>query len=144
MNARDRIITALTKGTPFNTNGLTWRSVDMLAQFAGMDPEETLDLLAGDLADLVAVRPSKTNKGLLAALKAEIPQAADPGDDVQVAVAGGPAFNAPIEEAVKDDGEEEDPGAIALQQGEDDEDDEDDEEAGEVPEGMNPNEPVMD
>lgn len=98
MSARDRIITALTPGTPFNSSGLVWRSVDALSRFAGLDPDQTLEILAGDLAEEVAVRPSKTNAGLLAALKAQIPQAADPGDDVQVAVAGGPAFNAPAEQ----------------------------------------------
>ncbi len=95
MNTRDRVIAALTPGSPFNANGLIWRSVQALSQFAGCSPEETLELIAGDLADVAVVRPSQAGKGLLAALKDNVPQAANPGLAEVVAVAGGPAFNAP-------------------------------------------------
>ena len=101
MNTRDRIICALTPGSAFNANGLIWRSIDALSQFAGVTLEETLELLAGDLADIVVVRPSQTGKGLLAALKEHIPQAANQGQDEQVAVVGGPAFNGPVDPLVE-------------------------------------------
>ena len=97
MNTRDRITTALTPGSPFNANGLIWRSVQALSQFAGCNPDETLELLAGDLADAVVIRPSNAGKGLLAALKEHIPEAANQGDGEVMNVAGGPAFNAPPE-----------------------------------------------
>ncbi len=96
MNTRDLIITALTPGTPFNSNNLIWRSIQALSQFAGCSLEETLELIAGDLADVAVVRPSAAGKGLLAALKEHIPQAANNGEGEVVAVAGGPAFNAPL------------------------------------------------
>ncbi len=99
MNTRDRIITALTPGSAFNANGLVWRSIDALSQFAGVSSEEALELLAGDLADIAVVRPSQTGKGLLAALKVHVPQAANKGQHEQVNALGGPAFNAPLEEA---------------------------------------------
>ncbi len=99
MNTRDRVITALTPGSPFNTNGLIWRSVQALSQFAGCSYEETLELLVGDLGDIAVVRPSQTGKGLLSALKAHVPQAANPGQAEVVAAVGGPAFNAPAEVA---------------------------------------------
>jgi hypothetical protein len=104
MNIRDRVVTALTPGSAFNANGLIWRSVDALSQFAGVTPEETLELLAGDLSDVAVVRPSQTGKGLLAALKEHVPQAANPGQNEQVAVLGGPALNpppVPLEEEVE-------------------------------------------
>ncbi len=98
MNTRDVIVTALTPGSPFNRNGLIWRSIGALSQFAGLEPAETLELLAGDLADVATVRPSQTGMGLLAALRDNVPQAANQGEeDPQVAIAGGPAYNAPPE-----------------------------------------------
>ncbi len=108
MNTRDRIITALTPGSAFNANGLIWRSVHALSQFAGVAPEEALELLAGDLADVVVVRPSQTGKGLLAALKEHVPHAANQGQDEQVNAVGGPAFNAPLDEAPEAPQEEQD------------------------------------
>lgn len=92
MNALDRIITALTPGTAFNTNGLLWRSIQALSQFAGCSTEETLELIAGQLSDTVVVRPSKTGKGLLAAISANIPEGQLEQGEV-MSIAGGNAFN---------------------------------------------------
>lgn len=93
MNIRDRVIIALTPGSPFNANALVWRSIEALAQFAGISAGQTLELLAGDLGDVAVVRPSA--KGLVAALKEHVPPADKVGDkpqDEQIAVAGGNAF----------------------------------------------------
>jgi hypothetical protein len=92
MNPLDAIILALTPGTPFNDKGLVFRSVDTLRAFAGISTNEVMDLLIGDLALLVTCKPSKKNKGVMVALKAQL-QVQPP---VQIKIAGGPAFNAPL------------------------------------------------
>jgi hypothetical protein len=92
MNPRDAIILALTPGTPFNDKGLVFRSADALGAFAGIETAEVMDLLVGDLAQLVTCKPSKKNKGVMVALKAQLQ--AQPA--AQVKIAGGPAFNAPL------------------------------------------------
>lgn len=89
MNPRDAIILALTPGTPFNDKGLVFRSADALGAFAGIETAEVMDLLVGDLAQLVTCKPSKKNKGVMVALKAQLQ--ANPA--AQVKIAGGPAFN---------------------------------------------------
>lgn len=92
MNPRDAIVTALTPGSPFNANGLVFRSVQSLRAFTQLEIPEIMEILAGDLAAQVTCRPSKKpEKGLMVALKAFLPQPAVQ----QVQVAGGPAFNPP-------------------------------------------------
>ncbi len=94
MNTTDRIVAALSPGSPFNANGLVWRSVTSLAQYAGVGVEEVLELLVGNLAADVAVKPSKKKDvGLLAALKVNLPGEHDA--DGPVVIAGGPVFNPP-------------------------------------------------
>lgn len=73
MNPQDIIVTALTPGTPFNEKGLIYRSVNSLAAIVGLPTGEVMGLLAGDLAGMVSCKPSKKGKGLLVALKANIP-----------------------------------------------------------------------
>lgn len=97
MNPRDAIVLALTPGSPFNANGLVFRSVQSLRAFTQLEVPEIMEILAGDLAAQVTCRPSKKpEKGLMVALKAYIPA---PGVQ-QVQIAGGPAFHAPLAEAV--------------------------------------------
>jgi len=91
MKAQDVIVTALTPGSPFNPKGKIYRSVKSLAAITGYPAEEIFSLLAGDLAALVACKPSNKGKGLLVALKAQLPAA--PVE--QVLVAGGNAFVPP-------------------------------------------------
>jgi hypothetical protein len=73
VNATDKIITALTPGSIFNRNGKVFRSISSLAQFAGLEEAEVLELLNGDLTDVVTCKPSKKGKGILVALTAQIP-----------------------------------------------------------------------
>lgn len=73
MHPQDTIVTALTPGTPFNPKGLIYRSVISLAEITNLPYAEVLGLLAGDLAGMVSCKPSKKGKGLLVALKANIP-----------------------------------------------------------------------
>jgi len=68
VNTNDRIITALTPGSIFNGSGLVWRSLNSLAQFAGLEENELIDLLNGDLAGVVTCKPSTKGKGILVAL----------------------------------------------------------------------------
>lgn len=82
MNTTDKIVTALTPGSIFNRNGLVFRSVASLASFAGMEEDEILELLGGDLAQMVTCKPSKKGKGILVALTDQIP--ADDADQVQI------------------------------------------------------------
>jgi len=89
MNPQDIIITALTPHSAFNPNGKTWRRLDTLAEFTGLESGDVLELLAGDLAAAVACKASQKGKGVLVALKENLPEAGQPQ---QVAVAGGPAF----------------------------------------------------
>ena len=94
MDARDIIVTALSPGTAFNGQNKIFRSVDTLAKFCSLEPGEVLDLLAGDLGNDVVCKPSTKGKGILVALKANVP--AEP-EDPQVVAVGGPALNAPPE-----------------------------------------------
>lgn len=107
MNPRDVIVTSLTPGTPFNPKGKIYRSVKSLGVITGISEGDIMELLAGDLAALVSCKPSAKGKGLLVALKNQLPAE-------QVQVVGGPAFNPPammpmglageILEAVEDHG----------------------------------------
>ena len=72
MNVTDKIITALTPGSIFNRNGLIFRSLGSLAAFAKLEEAEVLELLNGDLVDLVTCKPSARGKGILVALTAVI------------------------------------------------------------------------
>lgn len=98
MNPRDAIIMALTPGSPFNEKGLIFRSTQTLGAFAGIEPAEVLDLVAGDLSQDVSCKPSKKGKGIMVALKAQL--AAQPAAPIKIA--GGPAFNAPLVAAAKE------------------------------------------
>lgn len=75
MNPQDIIVTALTPGSPFNEKGMIYRSVESLSAIVGLPTGEVMGLLAGDLAGMVSCKPSKKGKGLLVALKANIPPA---------------------------------------------------------------------
>ena len=75
MNTTDKLVTALTPGSIFNRNGLIFRSVGSLAEFAGMEENEVLELLNGDMAQIVTCKPSKKGKGILVALTDQIPAA---------------------------------------------------------------------
>lgn len=97
MNPRDAIILALTPGSLFNSKGLVFRSTYTLAAFAGIEPGDVVDLLAGDLAQEVSCKPSKKGKGIMVALKAQLQ--AQPVEPIKIA--GGPAFNAPLAAAAQ-------------------------------------------
>lgn len=97
MNPRDAIIMALTPGSPFNEKGLIFRSTQTLGAFAGIEPNEVLDLVAGDLSQDVSCKPSKKGKGIMVALKAQLAAQAAP-----IKIAGGPAFNAPLVAAAQE------------------------------------------
>jgi hypothetical protein len=110
MNPRDIICTALTPGSPFNPKDKIFRSVNTLAAFCSMEPGEVLELLAGDLAPEVVCKPSP-KKGVLVALRAQLPPAQD-GDGPQVVAVGGPALNPPAPGAPENppnEAEEEEP-----------------------------------
>lgn len=68
MNTTDKIVTALTPGSIFNGNGLLFRSLSSLAEFAGLPEDEVLELLNGDMSQVVTCKPSKKGKGILVAL----------------------------------------------------------------------------
>jgi hypothetical protein len=87
VNTTDKIVTALTPGSIFNRNGLIFRSLDSLAAFAEVEKDEVLDLLNGDLSDLVTCKPSAKHKGLLVALTAHVPAEVDDGP---IAIVAGP------------------------------------------------------
>lgn len=78
MNSIDKIVAALTPGSIFNRNNLVFRSVDTLASFTGMEVNEVLELLNGDLVQLVTCKPSKKGKGILVAMTDQIPVEGDP------------------------------------------------------------------
>ena len=86
MNTTDKIITALTPGSIFNRNGLIFRSVFSLAEFSGLEENEVLELLNGDLAQMVTCKPSKKGKGILVALTEQIP-VEEPDGPVAIVVA---------------------------------------------------------
>ncbi len=68
MNTTDKIVTALTPGSIFNGNGLVYRSLGALAEFTGLAEDEVLELLNGDMSQVVTCKPSKKGKGILVAL----------------------------------------------------------------------------
>ena len=90
MNSRDAISKALTPGDMFNQKGHVWRSLQTLAQFAGCERNELLDILDEHFQGAVTVRPNRGHPehGPLIALNAHIP--ANEGDP-QVVVMGGNA-----------------------------------------------------
>ena len=87
MNTADKLVTALTPGSIFNRNGLIFRSLSSLASFAELEEGEVLELLNGDMAQIVTCKPSKKGKGILVALTAQIPV---PEEDAPVCVAAVP------------------------------------------------------
>ncbi len=87
MNTTDKIVTALTPGSIFNRNGMVFRSVASLAAFAGMEEDEILELLGGDLAQMVTCKPSKKGKGILVALTEQIPAEGEEGIPIEQAEA---------------------------------------------------------
>ncbi len=100
MNTTDKVVTALTPGSIFNRNGLIFRSVSSLASFAGMEEGEILELLNGDMSQMVTCKPSKRGKGVLVALTNQIP--VEEGGETpvaQLAVLAGNAIQAEAEVA---------------------------------------------
>ncbi len=99
MNSRDAIMKALTPGDMLNQKGLAWRSIRSLGQFASVEQEDVLGLLDEHFQGLVSVRPNAKHPehGPLVALIEYLPQDPEVGAEVQVAVVGGPAVNAPPE-----------------------------------------------
>lgn len=88
MNPVDAIVMALTPGSPFNQNGKVFRSAKALAQFATIEQQEVLGLIAEHLADQVTIRPSakRPENGPLIALTQFVPMQDEPAQ-VQI-VAG--------------------------------------------------------
>lgn len=79
MNTHDRILASLALGGPFNDKAHVWRSLATVAAFAGKDNDEVLELIVGDLAEVIVLRPSTKKPGtLMVAIKANIP-AEEPG-----------------------------------------------------------------
>ena len=72
MNTTDKIVTALTPGSIFNGNGLVFRSLGALAEFTGLAEDEVLELLNGDMSQVVTCKPSKKGKGILVALVEQV------------------------------------------------------------------------
>jgi len=93
MNPQDVILTALKAGTPLNPDDKIYRSIGHLALLAGVAVPQVEELLLGDLAALVAVKPSQKhgwmvrlrseeNKAAAEALKALVEAAAEMSVDV--------------------------------------------------------------
>ena len=105
MNTNDRIITALTPGTPFNVHGRIFRSIEVLAAYAGITVDAAIDLLVGDLASLTAIKPVK--KGgqhrLMAALRVNLPAASEgqAAEPPMIKVAGGTAYAGPATNTIQ-------------------------------------------
>ncbi len=104
MNTTDKIITALTPGSIFNRNELIFRSLGSLASFTELEENEVLELLNGDLVDVVTCKPSAKGKGILVALTVQIPVEVPDGP---VAIVAGPVDpglpDAPVAEEVEVD-----------------------------------------
>lgn len=82
MNQADKIVIALTPGSIFNRGALVFRSLASLAEFTGLEENQVLDILNGDLVAMVTCKPSKKGKGILVALTAALPA---PGEPILVA-----------------------------------------------------------
>jgi len=65
MNPQDAIMMALTPGSPFNPKGLVFRTASSLCAFSGQSMDRVLDILAGDLSQIVTMKPSKKNPQVL-------------------------------------------------------------------------------
>lgn len=123
MNPRDAIVTALTKGSPFNPKGHTFVSTRTLTQYACCEANDVLGLIAGDLAEEVVTKPNLKNpqNGPLCALKANVPEEDHgappiPGAEVgQVHAMGGNAIAANVP-AVEQEDDFEGAGAPAIDQ----------------------------
>ena len=100
MNPVDAVVQALTPGSLFNQNGRIFRSAKALAQFAGTDHGGLLEILEGNLAEQVTVRPKakRPENGFLVALKENVPDQQEPAEGPQVKVVGGNAVPAPQED----------------------------------------------
>lgn len=100
MNPVDAIITALTPGSLFNQSGKVFRSTKALAQFAGVEQNEILELLQDNLADQVTIRPSakRPENGPLVALTAHLPEQAENPEGPQVQIMAGNAVHAGLGE----------------------------------------------
>ena len=98
MNTHDRILATLALGGPFNDKQRVWRRLSTVATFAEKENDELLEIFAGDMADLVVLRPSAQGRGIMVALKGNIPEEEDP----QVQVMGGNAVNpGPVAEVLE-------------------------------------------
>jgi len=108
MDQRDIIIIALTPGSPFNTNNKVWRSTRTLAAFCDCEVPEVMSLLAGDLGHLVTFKVPAKSKGILVALRENVPAPEEQENPPpqQVVVAGGPVMNAPLNTETEDFGAE--------------------------------------
>jgi hypothetical protein len=73
MNTHDRILATLNLGGPFNDKAHVWRRLDTVVTFAEQSTDEVLSVINGDLANDVVLRPSAQGKGIMVALKANIP-----------------------------------------------------------------------
>lgn len=99
MNTHDRILATLNLGGPFNDKQRVWRRLSTVATFAEKENDELLEIFAGDLAHLVVLRPSAAGRGIMVALKANVPEE-EP--DPQVQIMGGNAVNPdPVAEVVE-------------------------------------------
>lgn len=95
MNPVDAIVMALTPGSLFNQSGKVFRSTKALAQFAGVEQGEVLDLIANNIADQVTIRPSakRPENGPLVALTQHLADQEQPGGP-QVHIVAGNAVGA--------------------------------------------------
>lgn len=98
MNPVDAIVMALTPGSAFNQAGKVFRSAKALSQFATIEQQEVLGLVAEHLADQVTIRPSakRPENGPLIALTQFVPMQDEPA---QVQIVAGNAV-APADEEV--------------------------------------------
>ncbi len=99
MNTHDRILATLNLGGPFNDKQRVWRRLSTVATFAEKENDELLEIFAGDMVDLVVLRPSAQGRGIMVALKANVPlEEPDP----QVQIMGGNAVNPnPMDDAAE-------------------------------------------
>ena len=87
MDVRDLILTALKPGSPLNPNGKIFRSMEVLVAFTGLEAGEVQELLLGDLAQQVHIKPS-IKKGWMVRLRPVEVQAQAAA--LAAAVIGGP------------------------------------------------------
>ena len=109
INPRDAIIAALTPGTPFNPHNYVYRAVQTLAQFAGVEPSEVMELILGDLSSQIQCKPNRKHpeQGVYAALRSvvELEGAVTEGLGPKIKILAGNAV-APAAAAVQADAPE--------------------------------------